>query len=96
MKQIVNVGGGLLCAISIISLVFGGAAFSGMLNVQNELNNRGQAEKLLDGLIGKDKENEERLKERQNTTTLFFVVGGVSGVLGIGLILAGRSKPNPV
>ncbi|UKO96356.1 hypothetical protein [Nostoc sp. UHCC 0870] len=96
MKQIMSVAGGVFCTISIISLIFGGASLSGMINLQNELKGRGKFDVVLGELIGTEKENEQKLKNKQNEVMLFFVLAGVTGSLGIGMILAGKNKPNTV
>jgi uncharacterized protein YneF (UPF0154 family) len=47
MKQMMIIAGGILFAIAMISLIFGGATFVQIMQFQNELKSRGQVNKTL-------------------------------------------------
>ncbi|NJM19021.1 MAG: hypothetical protein HC836_12330 [Richelia sp. RM2_1_2] len=92
MKQMLTVSGGVLFAIAIISAIFGGGFFIQKLQFENELANRGDFNKTVSKIIGLDEFNKQKLEGIQTGVNTSFAVAGISGVLGIGLAIAGKTK----
>jgi hypothetical protein len=92
MKQMMTVAGGILFAISIISLIFAGVSFVQVMKFQNELQGRSSFNKTVSEWTGIEKFNEQELKGKQDTMVNSLVIAGVFGSVGIGLAIAGRTK----
>ncbi|MBE9211322.1 hypothetical protein IQ247_01060 [Plectonema cf. radiosum LEGE 06105] len=92
MKQMLTVSGGVLFAIAIISAIFGGGFFIQKLQFEQELANRGDFNKTVSKIIGLDEFNKQKLEGIQTGVNTSFAVAGISGVLGIGLAIAGKTK----
>lgn len=87
-----TVSGGVFFAIAIISAICGGAFFVQKLQFETELADRGQVNKTLSEWTGWEEFNQQKLDGIQSAITTFAAVAGVSGSLGIGLAIAGKSK----
>ncbi|MDB9374890.1 hypothetical protein [Nodularia sphaerocarpa] len=92
MKQMMTISGGILFTVGIISLIFAGGSFYEVIKFQNELESRGQAEKLIRQVTELDRLDEKALKEKQDLMVNSLVIAGIFGSVGIGLALAGRTK----
>ncbi|MBD2344133.1 hypothetical protein [Anabaena subtropica] len=96
MKQMMTVAGGILFAVAIISLIFGGASFFQIIQFQNELESRSQADKLFRKVTDLDKFDEQALKGKQDAMVTSLAIAGIFGSVGIGLAVAGRSKTTQI
>ncbi|NMG08995.1 hypothetical protein [Brasilonema sp. UFV-L1] len=92
MKQMMTISGGILFAVAMISLIFGGATFVRIIQFQNELKSRGQANKIFSEVTGLEKFNEQELKGKQDVMFASLATAGIFGSAGIGLAIAGRNK----
>lgn len=92
MKQMMTISGGILFAVAMISLIFGGATFVQIMQFQNELKSRGQVNKILSEVTGLEKFNEQELKGKQDVMFASLATAGIFGSAGIGLAIVGRSK----
>ncbi|NJL80810.1 MAG: hypothetical protein HC836_41290 [Richelia sp. RM2_1_2] len=92
MKQMLTVSGGVFFAIAIISAISGGAFFVQKLQFENELAERGQFNKTVSKLSGWEEFNQQKLDGMEAAIITCVSVAGISGSLGIGLAIAGKSK----
>jgi hypothetical protein len=92
MKQMMTISGGILFAVAMISLIFGGATFVQIIQFQNELESRGQVNKTLSEWTGIEKFNKQEMKGKQDAMVASLATAGIFGSAGIGLAIAGRNK----
>ncbi|KZL49224.1 hypothetical protein A2T98_13850 [Nodularia spumigena CENA596] len=92
MKQMMTISGGILFTVGIISLIFAGGSFYEITKFQNEIESRGQAEKLIRQVTELDRLDEKALKDKQDVMVSSLVIAGIFGSVGIGLAFAGRTK----
>jgi hypothetical protein len=92
MKQMMTVAGGILFAVAMISLIFGGATFFQIIQFQNELESRSQADKLFREVTRLKQFDEQALKGKQDAMVASLAIAGIFGSVGIGLAIAGRNK----
>lgn len=95
MKQMLTTAGGVFFAIGIISLILGGWSFIEKIKLQNELASRNQFIKTISELTDVEVFNNKELQKKQDAAVTFLVITGISGSIGIGLALAGKSKVTP-
>ncbi|KAB8335345.1 hypothetical protein SD80_003175 [Scytonema tolypothrichoides VB-61278] len=96
MKQMMTISGGILFAVAMISLIFGGATFVQIIQFQNELESRGQVNKTLSEWTGIEKFNKQEMKGKQDAMVASLATAGIFGSVGIGLAVAGRSKTTQI
>ncbi len=92
MKQMMTVAGGVFFAITIMSLIAGSATFFQIAKFQNELENRSQFDKTVSQLTNYEELNKQKLKGMQDVIVTSFIIAGMSGFIGIGLAVTGKSK----
>lgn len=92
MKQMLTVSGGVFFAIAIICTICGGGFFIQKLQFENELADRGQFNKTVSEWTGWEEFNQQKLDNMQSAIITSVAVAGISGSLGIGLAIAGKSK----
>jgi hypothetical protein len=92
MKQMMTISGGILFAVAMISLIFGGATFFEMMQFQNQLESRSQTDKVLREVTGLKQFDEKELKGKQDTMVNSLAIAGIFGSVGMGLAIAGRTK----
>ena len=89
MKQMMTTSAGVFLAISIISVILGGLAFSGKSNLENEIKNRDIISGTISKELGLDK---FQLAKLQGEIDLALIAAGGSGALAVGLAVAGKDK----
>jgi hypothetical protein len=89
MKQMMTTSAGVFLAISIISLILGGFAFSGKSNLENEIKHRDIISGTINEKLGLDK---AQLLKFQIEIDLALKAAGISGALAVGLAVAGKDK----
>jgi hypothetical protein len=92
MKQMMTIAGGILFAVGMISLIVGGATFVQLIQFENELKSRGQANKLLSEVTGLEEFKKKELKGKQDVMFGSLATAGIFGSVGIVLAMTGRSQ----
>lgn len=87
-----TVSGGVFFATAIMSLIVGGGYFVQKVQFENELENRGEVSKTISEWSGFEEFNKQKSQEIQDTISNCLIIAGITGSIGIGLAIAGKSK----